>query len=112
MPTRANYPCTAGQPNFEWIGRGANYHRRIVVDENDVDAPVGQYPMLIFTRRPLSIEPKAQEVGCEFHGSRKLAIIGKNLVPMRVAVDRSSRISKSVRHRRSGFYNRYWIAVE
>jgi hypothetical protein len=65
MQARANNLRAGSQPSYEGIRPGANHYRRILVDENNIDAPVGQYPMRIFTpRAEYRLRPKAQEVSC------------------------------------------------
>src|SRR5215467_4970385 len=75
MATRSNDPGAGRQPRNEMFDPGANYHGRFVVDEDDIDAAIGEHTLLVFAVTGDGLRPETQQIACQRWRRRVLAII-------------------------------------
>ena len=78
MPTRSNNLGGDRQSGNEGFDPWTDDDWRSVVDENDIDAAIGQHALRIFTATGDGLRPETQEMVRQRRGGRVLAIIGSS----------------------------------
>src|SRR5579859_7288364 len=75
MQTRSGNAGPNRESGHEGNGPGADYGRELIVDENDVNAPVWQHTMFVGTRRSRDrLTPETQEMGSQRRRREELPV--------------------------------------